>query len=752
MSERTGDSRRRVARLVERLPPAQGGKEVHAAELTRAMAARGVAQHVFCRFGDPVDGAASQSAWPGPARLAGNVRLAAWGAWVVRAIRIAHRRRPFDLIHAHGDFPEAIAAATLSATLRVPALLTVHGGLSNTVWHDEARLASFSAMQEVVVVSNEIAADLRRIGVSSPITVTPSGVRDEFFEERDAPTEPVVVAVGRLAPVKGLESLIAARDAMDGGGLRWTVVADGHGAYADGIRAAIARRPDMSCVVLSDPGELAKLLRSATAFVLPSVDLDGQREGVPTALLEAMATGAPVVATDTGGVADVLDAGAGGLLVPPSDPAALALAISEIVGDRQAADERAHHARSSGRARTWGAVAEQVDGVYERAAAAFDSPGLIYAVPWFAVGGAEQIVAHLAEDSADRGVRVAVAGAPGEMVERLDGGVGFAPLRFGWSPAVVAHNAVAFTGLGVRLRPRAVNSHHFLTGLSARAGLAAARVRARHVMTVHGTERSLYDPVIGTLGPYLFDCLLPVAEVVRAQFARWAPPWRRGRFQVVHAGVEEPPPVAEVRERVVGVVARLVGRKGHRVLLDAWARVQQDDEGAEWSLELWGEGPDRDLLQDQIARLGIGHSVRMLGSVPDAASRLGEFPMIALPSLREGLPLLLIEAMAAGVPVVASDLPGTRELIGERAGLLVPPQDVDALSEALLSLVRDPARRSELAQAGRRRVREHFSRSRMVRDYLDALGVAISPCPPCGTALSGRPDANRTASGPGPLA
>ena len=716
----------RVARLVERLPPAQGGKEVHASELTRALAARGLEQHVFSRCGDPVSGAASQSAWRGPARLAGNARLAGWCAWVVRAIRIEHRRRPFDLIHAHGDFPEAVAAATLSATLRIPALLTVHGGLSSTGWHDEARLASFSAMQRVIVVSNEVAADLRRIGVSSPITVTPSGVRDEFFDERSGSSEPVVVAVGRLAPVKGLESLIAARDAMDGGGLRWTVVADGRGAYADGIRGAIARRPDMSCVVLRDPRELAKLLRSATAFVLPSVDLDGQREGVPTALLEAMAAGTPVVATNTGGVADVVDRGAGGLLVPPSDPSALARAISDVVGNRRAAAERAQHARSSGRARPWGAVAEQIEGVYEQAAAAFDVPGLVYAVPWFAVGGAEQIVAHLAEDSADRGLRVAVAGAPGEMVERLDGSVAFAPLRFGWSPAVVAHNAVGFTGLGVRLRPRAVNSHHFLTGLSARAGLTAARVRTRHVMTVHGTERSVYDPVIGTLGPYIFDELLPVAEVVRAQFARWAPPWRRGRFRVVHAGVEEPPPVAEVRERVVGVVARLVGRKGHRILLDAWARVQQDDEGARWSLELWGEGPDRDALQEQIARLGIGDSVRMPGSVPDAASRLGEFPLIALPSLREGLPLILIEAMAAGVPVVASDLPGTRELIGERAGLLVPSQDVGALSEALLSLIRDPVRRTELAQAGRRRVRVHFSRSRMARDYLDALGVALS--------------------------
>lgn len=716
----------RVARLVERLPPAHGGKEVHAAQLTRALAARGVEQHVFCRSGDPVDGAAAQATWriPGNMRSAGKAGLIAWCAWAVSSIRAEHRRRPFDVIHAHGDFPEATAAATLSATLQVPAVLTVHGGLSRTPWHHEARLASFSAMQEVVVVSDDILVDLRRIGVSSPITVRPSGVRDEFFEESDVSREPGILTVGRLAPVKGLESLIAARDAVDGGGLHWVVVADGEGSYADSLRDEIARRPDMTCVVLGEPRELADLLRSATAFVLPSVDLDGQREGVPTALLEAVAAGTPIVATDTGGVADVLDQGRGGLLVPPGNPPALSRAISDIVDDPQAAAERARHARAHGSARPWSAVAEQLEGTYKRAAAAFEAPGLVYAVPWFAVGGAEQIVAHLAEDSAELGARVAVAGAPGDMVERLDRDVDFVPLRLGWSPAVVAHNAAAFAGLGIRLRPRAVNSHHFLTGLSARAGLAAARVPARHVMTVHGTECSVYDPVVGTLGPYLFDGLLPVADVVRAQFTRWAPRSRRDRFRVVHAGVEEPAPVLAARECVVGAVARLVGRKGHRVLLDAWQRVQQDDEGAKWSLELWGEGPERDALEEQIERLGIGDTVSLLGSMPDAAQRLGEFPMIVLPSLREGLPLVLIEAMAAGVPVVASDLPGSRELVGDSAGLLVPPVDADALSEALLSLIRDPARRAELAEAGRLRVHKHFSRSRMARDYLNALGVA----------------------------
>src|SRR5579884_1143573 len=156
----------RVARLIERLPPASGGKEVHGAELTRALGELGVEQHVFCRVGDQLAGDIGQSVVrPGLARRAHT--LLTWCAAAARAIEGAHAGDPFDLIHAHGDFLEATAAAVAARRLSIPAVLTVHGGLSDVPWHDELRLLSYSAMEQVIAVSQSIAERIRMIGISS---------------------------------------------------------------------------------------------------------------------------------------------------------------------------------------------------------------------------------------------------------------------------------------------------------------------------------------------------------------------------------------------------------------------------------------------------------------------------------------------------------------------------------------------------------------------------------------------------------
>jgi glycosyltransferase involved in cell wall biosynthesis len=141
-------------------------------------------------------------------------------------------------------------------------------------------------------------------------------------------------------------------------------------------------------------------------------------------------------------------------------------------------------------------------------------------------------------------------------------------------------------------------------------------------------------------------------------------------------------------------------------------------------MELWGEGPDRPALEHERERLGLGDSVRFAGFVHPASERLGGIGLLALPSLREGLPLVLVEAMMAGTPVVASDLPSCRELLGGDAGVLVPPGDVAAWSRSLLDLISDEARRMALGRAGARRVSWAFAPERMEAGYMVELGLA----------------------------
>jgi glycosyltransferase involved in cell wall biosynthesis len=707
----------RVARIVERLPPNIGGKEIHVAELTRALASLGASQEIFFRDGNGVQGAVRH--W----RIHGGTfaemhPLIAYCGRAVRSVVRSHRREPFDVIHAHGDFVEAAAAAILSRHLRIPAILTVHGGLSDAMLHNDARLCTFSAMHSIITVSAEIATDLRSIGVAAPTTVMPSAVRDDFFNDRGGFFGPErVIAVGRLSPVKGIEYLIAAHDQLSEREIEWVIVGGGTGEYADDVRREISRRPRMKIIDEDDAATIAALLRSSSVFVLPSVRQRGQEEGVPTALLEAVAGGVPVVASRTGGLAELFRGRDVGWLTDPGDVGSLTAAICECLDDPGKAEQRARAARAHLPIRTWSEVAQKVLGIYERAIADSRRRSALLVLPWFDFGGAEYFALSVARGLAERGVRTAIAAAPGGLVDELDNDLEFVPLRRLHSLEDAWHNLLCLTGNVIRRMPDAVNSHHIPLGLAARASCTCALTRSRHVLTLHTTEDPRMAPVVGWAGAYAFDRVLFVADSVRDEFIGHAPRWRRQRFSVVHVGVELPALQVKDRRCVINV-ARLISRKGHATLLEAWRRVAADGRASDWELELWGDGPEARCIKSELLTVP---QARLVGSVPRASEKLGRYPIVVLPSIREGLPLTLVEAMAAGCAVVASDIPGCRELLGESAGILVPAGDPHALAEALLKLIESPERVAELGSAARTRIAVAFSRRRMVSRYYEEM-------------------------------
>lgn len=147
-------------------------------------------------------------------------------------------------------------------------------------------------------------------------------------------------------------------------------------------------------------------------------------------------------------------------------------------------------------------------------------------------------------------------------------------------------------------------------------------------------------------------------------------------------------------------------RKGFDLLIRAWRPIA--DEFPDWRVHIHGSGSLRDRLQAQVDAAGLTGTVTFEGFVPDLASRLGEASLFVLPSRREGLPMVLIEAMAAGLPVVAFDCPtGPAELLeGGRSGILVPPGDVAAMTGGIRRVVSDEAERRRLADAGALRARD----------------------------------------------
>ena len=181
---------------------------------------------------------------------------------------------------------------------------------------------------------------------------------------------------------------------------------------------------------------------------------------------------------------------------------------------------------------------------------------------------------------------------------------------------------------------------------------------------------------------------------------------------------------------MVGMVARLQPEKGVTNFLKAAAHVAKEFPQARFVVV--GDGPLREELFRLAEDLRVHERVLFLGFRPDAQALIKMMDVVAVPSVSEGTPLVVLEAMAAGVPVVASSVGGIPDQIRPgHEGILVPPGDPDALARALIKILREPELARRMGEAGRLRAGTEFSHENMVRKveaiYRDALaGVKSS--------------------------
>ncbi|HEX2042546.1 MAG TPA: glycosyltransferase family 4 protein [Acidimicrobiales bacterium] len=219
------------------------------------------------------------------------------------------------------------------------------------------------------------------------------------------------------------------------------------------------------------------------------------------------------------------------------------------------------------------------------------------------------------------------------------------------------------------------------------------------------------------------DSAVAVSEAVRESIGDRSFPVR-----VVWNGTEWPVPPAPSEPAtppVVGCASLLTAWKGQDVLLEAVARLGRDDV----VLELAGGAFPKDdeyvaSLHRRAAQPDLAGRVRFLGRLDDPVERMRHWWVAVVPSVDpEAGPLVVLEAMSVGVPVVATDHGGPAEVIGQ-AGLLVPPRDPDALARAIRALLDDPVLRRRCSEAGPRQVEEGLSLSRQLGALLDVVDTA----------------------------
>ncbi|MES2124540.1 MAG: glycosyltransferase [Gemmatimonadota bacterium] len=268
-------------------------------------------------------------------------------------------------------------------------------------------------------------------------------------------------------------------------------------------------------------------------------------------------------------------------------------------------------------------------------------------------------------------------------------------------------------------RPAILHTHnptpHQYGALAALAAGVPAVVHTKHGRNQLLSAKGLW---LERLAGRLTNTVVPVSEDA-ADVALTVERVPANRIQVIRNGIAVGPdpaePAAAARWRAVHV-ARLNAVKDQATLLQA-VRLVLDQE-PRFELDVVGDGEERRALEQLASELGIAARVHFHGFQDDVRRYLVGAGQFVLSSVSEGIALTLLEAMACGLPVVATDVGGNREVVVQgETGLLVPPQDPKAMADAMLSLMADPARARALGIAGRERVVRDFSVDATVKAY-----------------------------------
>jgi glycosyltransferase involved in cell wall biosynthesis len=271
----------------------------------------------------------------------------------------------------------------------------------------------------------------------------------------------------------------------------------------------------------------------------------------------------------------------------------------------------------------------------------------------------------------------------------------------------VVHTHDRRAGLFGRLEGglRGARTVHTLHGIPERIALELGRPNGGQLQAgLADRTRLRLESLLAHLGVVVIPSQALADFVERHGF-----PSRRVRVLPHGVTLHRTEPAPRRQPAVIGTAATLDYHKGIDVLLQACVRIAEP-----FRLEIFGEGPARPDLEQLAARLGVPATFH--GFVDDFRERVGELDVFVLPTRGDNLPMAILEAMAAAVPVVATRVGGVPELVADHTtGLLVPPDDSAALAAAILRLLEQEELRAELGRAGARRVEQEFESGLIAR-------------------------------------
>ena len=352
---------------------------------------------------------------------------------------------------------------------------------------------------------------------------------------------------------------------------------------------------------------------------------------------------------------------------------------------------------------------------------------ILHAVAELALGGAEKTVVELARSAHAGGAEVAVAAAPGPRERELaEAGLRFVELPpTGRSPRRLAGTVLALARALRSFRPEVMHAHNVRVTLLAAVArrMASPSSPPALVATFQAVDQSELRSAARLLR--LADGVACVSEQLRDQLHEAGFP--AGRAVVVPNVVALPPAPDPERLRrldaelglggapVVSNIGRLVPQKAQGRFLEAAAMVARRNPDVHFVVV--GKGPLRAELERRAEALGLGERTHFTGVRDDVPDLIARSQLVVFSSDWEGLSLAALESLAAGVPLVSTDVAGMRSLLGSGGGLIVAERTPEALADGVDALLADEHRRSEMGQRARSLVAERFSPAVMASGY-----------------------------------
>lgn len=709
------------------------------------------------------------------------------------ARHLADQTRHRGIVHIHAHFADEPAAIARKAADLAGIGYSISAHAKDIYITDAALLRrNLQPAKFVVTCTSHNAQHLRAVAPGVPVAKLYHGIDCTRLcpgHPDKAAKRPIILSVGRLRTKKGLDILIDACARLRKRGLDFACEIIGYGPEEANLRRKITKLGLIDQVTLVGKlGHDAVLerMRAATIFALPCrIDADGDRDGIPNVILEAMAMGLPVVSTPVSGVPEIVTHGSTGHLVPPDDPDALTDCLAGIL-EHGADAALIANARAAVQSRFGdGRDITMLDRLLIGASREGD-PGIGYVIKGFPRLSESFISAEILrlERLGKRMTIFALAhgddlAAP--ILADLGSPLAYTPNAgsvrkmslFGWLRHITPHYAPIHWRL-VRQRPgawlatlwqawrfsreyrhrtdRMAKRSYFKQFVQAgaiaealpRAGIThlhghfchnattitwfAARLAGcsfsftAHAKDIYQERHNPGDLLQRKITAASFVTTCTAANHTHLEDRLGPTP----SLHTVYHGLDTQKFAPVVREplpvpRLIAV-GRHVEKKGFDLLLSALRQLH--DRGVAFECRLIGEaGPVTSALAETIDMFGLANKVRL--DPPEPHDRLcksyADADIFVLPCRiddsgdRDGIPNVLAEAMATGLAVISTPISGIPEIVrdGEN-GLLVPPEDIDALAAAIESLLRDTKSRVRLGRGAAATIREIFDADRTI--------------------------------------